>query len=498
MERARSVLLAVLMLAGVFSVWLLAASPVQAADYTVTTLQDAPHASPLDGTCRSTLPGGICTLRAALEAANFAPGSPNTISLSQFGTYLLDSALSELRIDAGSRVITNTSGSAVTIGTRASGDMVPYRIFHVGATAPATLTLDHIKLQGGTAVTSPVGGSSGGGGGVRVEAGSTLVTHAVTIQGNVGDPGGGIYNLGTSTLDGSTITGNLGNLNGAGVANIGGTLTLVNSTIAGNSHASPGAVQGEQLLIQGGTVRVTYSTLAGGIHIDPSTPAQVNAQASIITPLSASCTGSPFASQGDNVTDSANCLAVNTARHDQLIPSGTSIVNNQPDVSGPVPVLTTFPGSPAIDAVTFNTCPPPTTDARGTVRPQGTACDAGAYEAASTLVCTPRPPIQVTTRPGSGLLAVDVRATSNPGQPNQLLTLDFGTPQNGQITITGATAGSTTVQTTAFTFTVPVGRSTQSFTVRRVQVGQATTVPFTVTDSCGSWPTFVGGGANAF
>src|SRR5262249_19038944 len=36
-------------------------------------------------------------------------------------------------------------------------------------------------------------------------------------------------------------------------------------------------------------------------------------------------------------------------------------------------------GSPAIDAVR-NRCPPPGTDRRGAPRPQGGACDMGAYE----------------------------------------------------------------------------------------------------------------------
>jgi hypothetical protein len=44
---------------------------------------------------------------------------------------------------------------------------------------------------------------------------------------------------------------------------------------------------------------------------------------------------------------------------------------------------------------------------------------------------------------------------------------------------------------------LPAGISAADFTVERATPGQATTVPFTVVDACGSWPTFVGGGTGA-
>jgi hypothetical protein len=46
---------------------------------------------------------------------------------------------------------------------------------------------------------------------------------------------------------------------------------------------------------------------------------------------------------------------------------------------GPTQTHALLAGSPAIDAVTSG-CPPPPTDQRGVLRPQGAACDIGAYE----------------------------------------------------------------------------------------------------------------------
>ena len=42
------------------------------------------------------------------------------------------------------------------------------------------------------------------------------------------------------------------------------------------------------------------------------------------------------------------------------------------------------------------------------------------------------------------------------------------------------------------------GASRIDLQIRRVAVGQGATVQLTIVDACGSWPTFVGGGASAF
>jgi hypothetical protein len=49
-----------------------------------------------------------------------------------------------------------------------------------------------------------------------------------------------------------------------------------------------------------------------------------------------------------------------------------------------------------------------------------------------------------------------------------------------------------------FTVTFPPGTQQATFYVLRQTAGQATTVPLTVIDGCGAWPTFVGGGPTAF
>jgi len=74
------------------------------------------------------------------------------------------------------------------------------------------------------------------------------------------------------------------------------------------------------------------------------------------------------------------------------------------------------------------------------------------------------------------------------------VSLQFGAATNALIDVPGGPTG----QTGSFTVNLPAGTQQTQFTVRRATAGQATTVPLVVTDACGPWSTFVGGGAGAF
>jgi len=94
--------------------------------------------------------------------------------------------------------------------------------------------------------------------------------------------------------------------------------------------------------------------------------------------------------------------------------------------------------------------------------------------------CAPRPPVAVATSVlGEGVLEVTVKAGMG-----ALLSLEVRDGQNFSID------PSTPVQ-------VPDGATELTFRVRRNGPG-AVYVPLVVVDGCGSWQTFVGGGAGAF
>src|SRR5262249_42500941 len=115
--------------------------------------------------------------------------------------------------------------------------------------------------------------------------------------------------------------------------------------------------------------------------------------------------------------------------------------------------------------------------------------------------CAPRPRGSVTVSPtADGRLMVGPAATTHAGQPAnpnagqranllQSVTLTRLTSAvveyNGQVGVTGS---------------LPLAQPTASVTfyVRHATAGQASSAELTITDGCGAWPTFVGGGPNAF
>jgi glucose/arabinose dehydrogenase len=95
-----------------------------------------------------------------------------------------------------------------------------------------------------------------------------------------------------------------------------------------------------------------------------------------------------------------------------------------------------------------------------------------------------------STRTAPGTLQVSLTATTNQTTPaNQIATIAFTRIDNGLVTI-----GNQVDRDTPFTFTPSAGSQSAGFTVKRKQAGVALTVRLTVTDACGPWQTFVGGG----
>ncbi len=120
------------------------------------------------------------------------------------------------------------------------------RVFFVNG---ANLTLSGLTISGGN--------SNNGGG---IYNGGTLTVINSTISGNSSSSyGGGINNGGTLTVTNSTISGNSASTLGGGIGNISGTLTVANSTISGNSAFNGGGIYTATFA----TVTLTNSTISG-------------------------------------------------------------------------------------------------------------------------------------------------------------------------------------------------------------------------------------------
>src|SRR2546425_1791117 len=193
------------------------------------------------------------------------------------------------------------------------------------------------------------------GGGIYVESGGALFLTGSTVNGNQARDGDGVYNKGTATISNSTISDNGTTAspgNGGGIDNVAGhSIALSNDTIAQNASSASGG--GGNIYSAGtGTVKNTIVAYQfGGTNCE---------EATLLTSL------------GHNLVDEGTCFV---ATGSDLI-ADPMLDMNLKDNGGPTWTHALLSGSPAIDAGAG--CE--TTDQRGFVRPQGSACDIGAFE----------------------------------------------------------------------------------------------------------------------
>ncbi len=187
--------------------------------YTVNSPLDEPNADPTLGTCLS-FPSGLCTLRAAIQQANYDTG-PDTIILPA-GAYTLtragydDSALVG-DLDIAHTVTLQGAGSGLTT-IDGNGAVTHDRVFQILSSA-SYVTMTGLTIRHGQSLSSTVG--TIGGGGVLIEGAGHLLLSDVGLQDNLAQNGGGLYanfsNQGGSlSLDHVSIKANLVTAGGVG------------------------------------------------------------------------------------------------------------------------------------------------------------------------------------------------------------------------------------------------------------------------------------------
>jgi hypothetical protein len=188
----------------------------------------------------------------------------STVDTTDLGTlrWCLASGETTIMFDvANQSTITLTSGLTIStsltiLGQSASGLTINGNqqgtVFTIDS--GVTASISGLIITGGA--TS--GGGGGGGGGINNSGTLTLVNTTVTGNSATGELGGGIYNGGTLTLVNTTVTGNSTNADGGGIYN-GGTLTLVNTTVSGNSSSGDGG----GIFSDSGTLTLVNSIIEG-------------------------------------------------------------------------------------------------------------------------------------------------------------------------------------------------------------------------------------------
>ncbi len=243
----------------------------------------------------------------------------------------------------------------------------------------STTSLNGVILSG-----NETGDSPGNGGGLHISGAGTATVTDSTVQNNTATEGGGLWNAGAGTLtvDGSTLNNNTADgtadgQDGGGAIYNDGMLTVVNSTVSGNSAPTGGGISNV-----GGNANATvvnstlYENSQGGIN---NNGGSLGLNQSIVAHVSATgddCTGT-ITAMNANLDSDGTCGASLT---------GNTLLGALADNSGSTQTHALMAGSPALEAGDNAVCaasPVNGVDQRNMERPQGMNCDLGAYESDS-------------------------------------------------------------------------------------------------------------------
>ena len=474
---ARSLLAAALAVAALG----LAAPPASAATVVVNTTTDQSL-----GSCSSS-----CSVRDAVATA--ADG--DTVQIPA-GTYVL--TLGAIAIDGKIGLTLAGAGARSTIldGNAAS------RVLEVGENNEnVTLTISDLTVRNGQ--------TGGAGGGIISESTLTVLRCLITNN-RAGSAGGGIYSeplspTGTLTVRESLVAGNRSGFAGGGIAT-GSNLTLSNSTLSGNTASDGGGglyLDGSQADIRNSTIAGNSASFGGGMLLGGDSGAQATLTNTIIAGnTGADCETFGTALNSNHSLDSdGSCGLTGTGDLPGTNPLLGPLANN----GGPTDTQALLAGSPAIDAGGSVGCP--ATDQRGISRPQGPACDIGAFELEMN---TNVPPVltsdQASVTVNEGQTATNTGTVTDANHDTVTLTASVGTvvnngngtwswsfattdgpTQSQTVTITG-NDGHGGTSTTTFSLVVNnVAPTIVSVTNNGpINVGGSATITVTATDPAGA------------
>jgi hypothetical protein len=269
------------------------------------------------------------------------------------------------------------------------------------------------------------GGLGSSGGGIWSDGGSLRVTNS-TLYSNTAAGGGAGGTGGYNGHGGNAPGGNGGNGgDGGAIAVTNGASSVLNVTVDGN-HAGAGASGGAT----GGSSGA--DGLGGGIDVQSATSGEDMALQNTIVAGS---------SPGANCAGSSSS-AITNGGYDLSFPDNTCPgVNADPKLlglknyGGPTETMALRLGSAPVDQVPASAgCP--ATDQRGVKRPQGNACDIGAFEFATPQITITAPANGASYALGSTVLAA--YGCSEGGITSPIATCT-GTVANGQPIDTSST-----------------------------------------------------------
>lgn len=343
-----------------------------------------------------------CSLREAVNAAELGDTIDFTLSLPNTIVLTVDSG-GELFVSENIHIV-GPGANQLSVSAGFTDPLLPenpydgFRVFHFyNNDEPMQASLSGLTIRDGRGYD---------GGGVYVNESASLIMNDCVIGPNniVSVAGGGItLNEANLTMNNCSIIGNhgTGSEGGAGIYADDSNLTMINSTISGNVTNNYG---GGILAYDDTVVTLIHSTITGnlanqdydtndwggggGIYNDGAEVTLWNTIVAGNTDLTNPTVHPKWPEIFGTITSlGGNLIGDGTGSTGWLASDLVGIVGDKFDpllgildvhVPGTTPTYPLLEGSPAINAV--NCAPGVNIDQRGLIRPQGSACDIGAYE----------------------------------------------------------------------------------------------------------------------
>jgi hypothetical protein len=277
-----------------------------------------------------------------------------------------------------------TRAITITQDVTLDGSRSPERItFDGGGSVQLFVNFAALTLKGVTLAH----GHSNSGGAIYNEGSGTLTIGNSTLAGNSATgSGGAIWNDGTLTITASTLAGNSAADSGGAIdTSASGRMTITNSTLAGNSATDGGAIENDN------TASIANSTFAGNSAAEEGGAVSNTGALSVAGTILAASSGDNCANFG-SIDDRGYNLEDDPGASCGFAPTSHDIVGQSPKLGplanngGPTQTMALLAGSPAIDQIPTASGLCPATDQRGAQRPDGieSACDIGAFESDGT------------------------------------------------------------------------------------------------------------------
>ncbi len=264
------------------------------------------------------------------------------------------------------------------------------------------VVVKRVELTGGDAAGGTTEFGEGEGGAVAIEqSGELSLVDDLVVGNTAAGEGGGIIDSGELLVEGTTVernqvTGGLGIGGGVDSDNLSngahGSVIVVNSTIVENAVSGGSRNEGAGIY-DGTTMSITNSTIAGnsapgsggGLATLAGSPGTTLKNTAIALNSGKDCAAQLPTDDGGNIADDTSC-SLTSAKSKQSTSPGLEQSSSKPvlaDNEGPTETVALGAGAAADGFGAEGNCP--SADQRGAPRPSHAACDAGAYQHGSSV-----------------------------------------------------------------------------------------------------------------